>query len=164
MMVRKSRRNNSGKDHARNAQTSSHGPAGDYQFHWRNQVIIEFRARKTAIIRKVFLKAMTMKMAIERTIKKKRRARGVRGKSRQTVPVNVETVVIERVDCLMKHVPFVDIIAVRQAGSNRQNSKQDRQKKNRTPANPVEDAGALERIRCDDAVIIISAELNVGCP
>lgn len=66
---------------------------------------------------------MTMKMAIDGIIKPNPRACGVCGKSRQTVPVNIEAFMIERVDRLMKHMPFVDVFAVRQAGSNRQNAE-----------------------------------------
>lgn len=66
---------------------------------------------------------MTMKMAIDGIIKPNPRACGVCGKSRQTVPVNIEAFMIERVDRLMKHMPFVDVFAVRQAGSNQQNAE-----------------------------------------
>ena len=94
---------------------------------------------------KIFLKTVTMKMAVERSIKDQAGAGAIGREGWQTVPINVETAVVKRVDRLMKHVTLVNIVAVRQAGSNWQNSKQYCQKKDGPPTNPEEDAGLWRR-------------------
>src|SRR5450755_1873354 len=87
-----------------------------------------------------------MKMAIEPSIRKQGHAGAICREGWQTVPVNVETAIVKRIDCLMKHVTLVNIVTVRQTGSNWQNSEQYRQGKNRTPANPVEDTLLCKRL------------------
>src|SRR5438067_13616041 len=81
---------------------------------------------------------MTVEMTVEGAIKKKRRTCSIRWEGGQAVPVDIQTSPINRVDCLMKHMTFVDVIAVRQTGSNRYNSKKRCQKENCAPAQPVE--------------------------
>ena len=86
-----------------------------------------------------------MKMVVERSIKEQAGARAIGREGWQTVPINIETAVVKRVDRLMKHVTLVNIVAVRQAGSNWQNSEQYRQEKDGPPTNPGEDPGLWRR-------------------
>lgn len=69
-----------------------------------------------------------------------------RPESGQAVPGNVEVAVIESVDRLMKHVAFVDIVAVRQAGSNGRGPEQYGQDQNRPPAGPVKNTALWRRL------------------
>ena len=82
-----------------------------------------------------------MKMVIGWPIQEQNRTRTICRETGQPVPGNVETAVVKRVDCLMKHVPPINVVTVGQAGSNWQNSEPYRQNKNRTLTSPAENAG-----------------------
>jgi len=94
---------------------------------------------------KISSKTVTVKMPIERCVTEQAGAGAIRRQRRQPIPIDVETVVVERVDGLVKDVTFINVIAVGQARSNRHDPKQGRHEKNDSPTNPVEEPCLLRR-------------------
>lgn len=80
---------------------------------------------------------VAMKVTINRPICNKSPCGQIGGKRRITVPSRIKGPIIKEIDSLVKHIPFIDVIGIGEAGSDRAQAQHNRERDQEKPENRI---------------------------